>query len=135
MKYFYKIVLISTVFLVISCSKEKKETPVLEVEPVIEVVEPVVEEVFVEEINPLVFSVQIGAFQNSNVTIEDSNLDINSVEEDGLTKYRLGQFSAYQEANDLKEKIRSSYPGAFIVATNNDVRISVSEALMLSNKD
>lgn len=135
MKYFYKVLLGCLLIFAASCSEKKEEISVPKVEPIIEIAEPVVEEELVEEIKPLVFTVQVGAFQNSNVTIESSNPDLNIVIEDGLTKFRLGQFSTYKDANNLKATILSSYSDAFIVATNNDVRIYIGDALALSNEN
>lgn len=135
MKLFYKIFLTCTLVLVASCSKEKEVVSEPKVEPVVEIAKPVVEKVEVIEKKPLVYSVQIGAFQNTNADIENANPDARIVSEDGLTKYRLGVFSTYQDASVFKKRNQSKYPDAFVVATNNEVRIDISEALSLSNED
>ena len=135
MKYFYKVLLVCLLIFATSCSEKKEETQEPIVEPKVEIVEPVVEEEPVEEIRPLVYAVQIGAFENSNVAIENTNPNLNIIYEDGLNKFRLGQFSTYQEANSLKANILISYPDAFIVATNNDIKIDINEALALSNEN
>lgn len=135
MKHLYKVFLVSLLIFASSCSDKKEETPKPKVEPKIEITEPVVVEEPVEEVKPLVYTVQIGAFQNSNVTLENSNPELNIVYEDGLNKFRLGEFSTYKDASNLKSKILTSYSDAFIVATNNDVRIYIGDALSLSNEN
>ena len=50
---------------------------------------------------------------------------------DDITRYRVGYFKTYQDANKAKNQIRglsTSYRDAFVVAINNGKRIKLSEA-------
>ena len=55
---------------------------------------------------------------------------------DGWFKYITGDFNKYKGARDLRNDYRSDYsfPGPFVVAYNNGKRITVQEALMISNQ-
>lgn len=135
MKHLYSLLLISLLVFISSCSKKKEEAPKPKIEPKVEIIEPVIEEELVVEKNPLIYFVQIGAYKNANVELENSVDDLHISHEDGLIKYRLGEFSTYKEAGNFKSKISTSYSDAFIVATNNDVRIYIGDALVLSNEN
>lgn len=54
----------------------------------------------------------------------------------GLVKYTNGQFDVYKAARDRREEINGTYsfPGPFVTAYNNGQRITVQEALMISNQ-
>jgi len=53
----------------------------------------------------------------------------------GWEKYTIGGFSAYTKARDKREDLNSyDFPGPFVAAYNDGNRISVQEALMLSNQ-
>lgn len=115
----------------ISCGKEEpKTTP--NPTPV-----PVETEVPVEtpkEVKAprLVYTVQIGAYKKSNTSL--SNLaDVQVMNEQGLTKYRLGTFETYRQAKAYKNTIRSQYPDAFIQALENNSPIGITRALSLEN--
>ena len=56
-------------------------------------------------------------------------------ENNGLTKYCIGNFSTYNEAHMLRDEIISKAEGAFVVAFKNGMRISVSEALEAAKKN
>jgi hypothetical protein len=49
--------------------------------------------------------------------------------ENGLTKYRLGNFETYQEAREFRSQILNEYNDAFIQALENENPISILEAL------
>lgn len=55
---------------------------------------------------------------------------------EGWFKYTTGSFNEYKEARNGREDIRNSYnfPGPFVVAYNGNERITVQEALMISQQ-
>lgn len=55
---------------------------------------------------------------------------------EGWMKYTTGDYPMYKEARNGREDIKASYsfPGPFVVAYNNGERITVQEALMITNQ-
>ena len=82
----------------------------------------------------LVYTVQIGAFKNRNILIEESS-EVQLIEEgDSLIKYRFGNFETYSDATIFKQTAQQLYPDAFIVPIHKGSRIDISQALELSNE-
>ena len=88
----------------------------------------------------LIFKVQVGAFRNpipQDLFQGFAPISAEKVRDD-ITRYRVGYFKTYQDANQAKNQIRglsSSYRDAFVVAINNGERIKLSEArAILSNQ-
>ena len=88
----------------------------------------------------LIFKVQVGAFRNpipQDLFQGFAPISAEKVRDD-ITRYRVGYFKTYQDANQAKNQIRglsSSYRDAFVVAINNGKRIKLSEArAILSNQ-
>ncbi len=88
------------------------------------------------------YMVQIGAFTNGNVNasvlkqkfrISES---VKSEFSGGFSKFMVGSHSQYKAARDQRESIRNNngVKGAFVVAYNQSKRITVQEALMISNQ-
>lgn len=88
------------------------------------------------------YMVQIGAFTNGNVNasvlkqkfrISES---VKSEFSGGFSKFMVGSHSQYKDARDQRESIRNNngVKGAFVVAYNQSKRITVQEALMISNQ-
>ncbi|MFI5141927.1 MAG: SPOR domain-containing protein, partial [Bacteroidia bacterium] len=86
------------------------------------------------------YSVQIGAFKNGvsasalgrKYSISES---IKTEMQDGFTKCILGKFSEYKAARDNREAIKNKgVSDAFVTAYNSGKRITVQEALMVSNQ-
>jgi hypothetical protein len=86
------------------------------------------------------YSVQIGAYAKMlpvsyfKAAFSFSAL-VNAEQHNGLNKYTTGSFSAYQEARDNRNQVRSSgITDAFVIAYNNGKRITVQEALMITSQ-
>lgn len=125
MKYLY-LVLFCIVF--ISCKKEqKKENTVQEKSPIKEVLvdTPPIEEI--QETPKTIFTVQIAALKNKSDEIARLP-SVNTYQEDGLTKYRLGSFKTYREAREYRKRIITTYKDAFVQALKNDKPIPINEA-------
>lgn len=86
------------------------------------------------------YRVQIGAFSNANVTSGTLSRKfgvrgtIISEMQAGLNKFMVGNHSEYKDARDQRETIKPSINSAFVVAYNGAKRVTVQEALMLTNQ-
>lgn len=123
MKNFYVLLFVT---LLLSCNNKKEEiiTPPVEVkkEVVIEPTEPV------EVKNEIIFTVQIAAMKTNNTSFSSIE-NIKIFNENGLIKYRLGDFKTYDEAKKYKKYVRNNYPDAFVQALKNGYPIHITEAL------
>tara|TARA_R110002049_G_scaffold211750_1_gene382726 strand:- start:60 stop:473 length:414 start_codon:yes stop_codon:yes gene_type:complete len=81
-----------------------------------------------EETSKIIFTVQIAALKNENEQLRNLN-DVNTYQEDSLTKYRLGSFETYKEAKKYKLQVLHIYKDAFVQALKNNEPIHISEAL------
>jgi hypothetical protein len=86
------------------------------------------------------YCVQIGAYQSSNVTASQLSKkygfseSVRSEMADGFTKFLIGKHGEYKEARNHRETARGKgVNGAFVAAYNGPKRITVQEALMISN--
>ncbi len=60
---------------------------------------------------------------------------INAEQIDGLNKYTTGAFTSYADARNHRELLRNKgVVGAFVTAYNNNKRVTVQEALMISGQ-
>lgn len=88
------------------------------------------------------YCVQIGAYTNAAVTAAKLTAKYNMKETirsemaGGFTKFLIGKYGEYKQARDHRETVKSSkgINGAFVAAYNGPVRITVQEALMISNQ-
>lgn len=86
------------------------------------------------------YHVQIGAFTNaiaSDVLAKKFNINdkIKSEMAEGFSKFMIGNFGEYKEARNNRETIKDKgCRSAFVVAYNGAKRITVQEALMISNQ-
>ena len=124
------IALLTLLVIVFSCDKkeEKKDTDsLLNTEKKDTVtVEPKVTTEVIED--TLIFTVQIAALKKDNAQL--ANLEgVQLYVDDGLTKYRLGNFNTYSEARNYRNQLRNTYKGAFVQALKNDKPIPITEAL------
>ncbi|EON78831.1 hypothetical protein ADIS_0728 [Lunatimonas lonarensis] len=82
------------------------------------------------------FRVQLGAFKGhdiSDLVIDSPDLEL--VNEDGFTKYVLGQFRSYQEADKLKRYLRKiGFPETWIVPYKDGRRVPLEEVLEVALK-
>ena len=88
------------------------------------------------------YHIQIGAFTNKEVTsntlknkfnIEET---VNSEMHEGFSKFMIGNYIDYKKARDKRESVKNGngVKSAFVVAYNDGKRITVQEALMISNQ-
>lgn len=84
------------------------------------------------------FKVQIGAYKEhvpADVMDKMINIgDVNTVRQSGLTRYLVGDFKSYEEANSKKDELISQGLDAFVVGSFNDKIITVEEAQEILNK-
>lgn len=88
------------------------------------------------------YVVQVGAFTNAKVTAQKLKKKFNIKEtvrsemQDGYSKFMIGTHSEYREARDHRErtKAENGVKSAFVVAYNHGKRITVQEALMITNQ-
>ena len=88
------------------------------------------------------YMVQIGAFTNGNVTASvlkqkfGISETVKSEMHGGFSKFMVGSHREYKGARDQRERIRNNngVKSAFVVAYNLSKRITVQEALMISNQ-
>ena len=76
----------------------------------------------------LVYTVQVGAYRNSNSGLSSvSNIQISK--EASLYKYRLGTFQTYKDAKRFRNKSLNNYPDAFVQALIDGKPVPISKAL------
>lgn len=85
------------------------------------------------------FQVQIGAFRNEIsvdriASIYGINDNIRTDMHEGYTKFLIGSYPEYKGARDKRESVKGKVSGAFVTVYNNGKRITVQEALMISNQ-
>lgn len=120
-----QVVLVSFLFLLISCGDKQEKKVVIPVKKVEEPVKIVKEEVAEKS---LIFSVQVGAFSKENQKFSAiDNVIISN--ENGLFIYRLGSFETYKEARISRKKLRNTYRGAFVQAVKGNNRVDIKSAL------
>jgi len=79
-----------------------------------------------------VFKIQI-LVSKAQLKNDDSHFngltDISSYTENGIIKYTYGSSSNYNEIYRLRKQILDKFPGAFIIAFKNDVKMDVNAAI------
>jgi len=104
--------------------------------------QPKTDEPIVKKEGSVNYMVQIGAFTSSKVTASrlsgkfNISENIKSEMQGGFSKFMVGDHKEYKEARDHREKIRTEnrVASAFVVAYSGPKRITVQEALMISNQ-
>lgn len=88
----------------------------------------------------IAYRVQIGAFTNaiaSSVLARKFNVSENIKSEmaEGFSKFMIGSYGTYSDARSNREKMKNKgCRSAFVVAYNGPKRITVQEALMITNQ-
>jgi cell division septation protein DedD len=88
------------------------------------------------------YQVQVGAFTNAKVTSKKLkkkfkiNEKINSEMQAGFSKFMIGSHTEYKDARNQRETMQkvNGVKSAFVVAYNEGKRITVQEALMITNQ-
>ena len=85
---------------------------------------------------PIIYSIQIGAFTNFKAKLFSDDLaHMKEFEEGGLNKYAIGNFITYEEAKVLKEDLRRlGFKDCFIIAQSYGENVNIREALELSEE-
>ena len=90
----------------------------------------------------IMYHVQIGAFKNTAVTastlksLYHLSEPISSEFHESFSKFMIGNHDEYKSARDHREQAKANnrVPNAFVVAYNEGKRITVQEALMITNQ-
>ncbi len=85
------------------------------------------------------YKVQVGAgHQKVSKSYFASRFSLNDAvateNHDGWIKYIVGKFTEYKQARDKRNELRNNVKTAFVTAYNQGQRITVQEALMISNQ-
>jgi hypothetical protein len=104
--------------------------------------EAMMEKTLTRNLSAVDYHVQIGAFTNGNVNasklkkVFHVNETITSEMQDGFSKFMVGNHADYKEARDHREQMKSNngIKSSFVVAYNTGKRITVQEALMITNQ-
>lgn len=85
------------------------------------------------------YKVQVGAGHQTvpaNYFATKFNLqdNVSTENHEGWIKYLVGSFNEYKAARDKRNKVRNNVKTAFVTAYNSGKRITVQEALMISNQ-
>ena len=84
------------------------------------------------DVKGIAFKVQIGAFQNKDLSkyLDKSDSFFGEVGEDGLMRYTLGVFRDYWEADTFKKYMREmGVSDAWIISYKDGVRVPIKEVL------
>lgn len=84
----------------------------------------------------IVYSVQIGAFNNFKAKLFSEDLaHMKEFKDGGLNKYAIGSFITYKEATVLKNDLRRlGFKDCFVIAKSYGEPINIQEALQLSEE-
>ncbi len=85
---------------------------------------------------PIVYSVQIGAYNNFSANLFSENFShLSEFEQSGMNKYALGNYSTYKEAFQLRKDLKKmGFLDCFIIAKSYGVPVNIGEALELSGE-
>lgn len=99
------------------------------------IVEKVVEKAPISTKDKVIFSIQISTYKNVSLEeFRDKMVNIGQYTFEDLKQFTLGKFDSYTDATEFLKRIKKiGLHDAFIVATYNDVRIPITEAINRSN--
>ncbi|WP_299247001.1 SPOR domain-containing protein [uncultured Aquimarina sp.] len=80
--------------------------------------------------NELIYAVQIGAFEEKDLSLySDKFVNFKEIKAGSFNKYALGNFASLSEAKKFRrELVRLGFRGAFIASYQNGQRIKIEEA-------
>ena len=83
----------------------------------------------------VIFSIQISTYRNVSLEeFREKMVNIGQYTFEDLKQFTLGEFESYTDATEFLKRVRKiGLPDAFIVATYNDQRIPIPEAINKSN--
>ncbi len=90
----------------------------------------------ISDTNSFVYKVQILSSKKQLNSDDETFKNIKGVEElkiDNQYKYTVGNETDYKKIEQIKEKVKKYFPGAFIIATKNNKRVPIKEALKEKN--
>lgn len=117
-----------SILILMSCKSESKKNQAEEEVITIENNLQSTEIESVNESNSIIFTIQIAALKNQNINLENLP-NIKTYQENGLIKYRLGEYTTYEEATTQKQKLTKLYKGAFVQAMQNGLPIPITKAI------
>jgi cell division septation protein DedD len=119
-------------------STEKAAEPVVTQATTEKAAEPTTTQASAPKNTNIHFSVQIGAFKNgvnANALGRKYAVSVKTEMNDGFTKCIFGKYNEYKMARDNRETVKNKgAEGAFVTAYNAGTRVTVQEALMVSNQ-
>lgn len=83
------------------------------------------------------FKIQIGAFDQSNISLQEMKENLVSLDEDmkdGRKIFTLGKFKQYQKALDFLSTVKKiGFSDAFLISYKNEEIISTDEAIQITD--
>ncbi len=88
------------------------------------------------QVKGVVFQVQLGAYAQNRVDSDMATGDaLDLTDQDGMQKVVVSRFRTYQNAANLRDRLKTmGVKDAFVVAMNDGQRIDVQEAIRLSGQ-
>ncbi len=89
----------------------------------------------IETKNKIIYSVQISTYKNVSLDeFKEEMVNIGQYTYEDLKQFTLGKFESYTDAVEFQKRIiKIGLPDAFIVASYNDVRIPITDAISRSH--
>lgn len=84
----------------------------------------------------IIFSIQIGAYSNFNISLISEDLaHLEEFENEGFNKYAIGKYTSYKEAVLLRDDLKKlGFKDCFIIARSYGNPVNIKEALELSGE-